>query len=518
MLARRNGWALVWSTGVLVGLAACGGGGVDDGGSGAAGPVIEGGVVKGPVSGATVCVYAVSGGAKGARIELSGPQVSGGCYVTQADGLYRLQLPAGTGGDVIIEATGGQYCSDEQPVAAGACGAGATLASLAGQVMVTAATVPVAGGSAQVYATPLTTAAFNNAAAVGGAFSAAVFDAQFNTLVGQVVGVGSGLTPSTAPSASNSPFLAQLATYLQGGGNWPQALAALQGGALPSLPNSGGGGSGGSAGLAQPFDFSGNPSDEAIMQRMAGEYDVGIVAAPTPAETGAGKLVVHYPGSDGAVTITLKDASGAVLMSRSAPALSDRSCGDGRCLRLWDNAVGDVVGGRRFGLYNYYEAGNSTGPEAYAEVGFLSTGHLRGSIGPYAFRNGLHAYGGAVPAQFATLAGSYTGTEQTLLCGAGNPVHVDIGADGSIRMRGLASVSCAPQDVTAQWDGVDDFIVVEPSGEILLKLDSQRLGGSQPGGGITLKLATAQSPQGFTEARLALAGAAGGVTTVNAVR
>lgn len=514
MLGRRGGW--VWVL-LLGGLAACGGGG-DGGGGGAGAPVIHGGAVKGPVQGASVCVYAVSGGARGARIELAGSQVVNGCYVTQADGLYHLNLPAGTTGDVIIEASGGQYCSDEQPVAAGACGGGAMLESLAGQVMVTAATVPTPGGSAQAYATPLTTAAFNGTT---GVFSAAAFNAQFQALVGQIVGVGSSLTPATPPSAANSPFLAQLAAYLQSGGSWPQLLTALQAGTVPApLPGGGGPGpsSGTAIGLADPFDFSGSPSDEAIMLTMAGEYDVGIVNAPTAAEMGVGKLVVAHAGGDAAVTITLKDASGNVLISRSAPALSDRSCSDGRCLRLWDTAVGYVEGGRRFGIYNYYEAGNSTGPGAYAQVSFLSTGHLLGSIGLYDFRNGLHAYGGAVPAQFATLAGAYTGTEQTLYCGAANPVKVDIGADGSIRMRGLSAVSCEPQDVTAQWDGLDDFIVVEPSGQVLLKLDGRLIGGSQPGGGITLKLATAQAPDGFTEAHLTAAGAAGGVTTVNAVR
>ncbi|MCW5654395.1 hypothetical protein [Hydrogenophaga sp.] len=506
-----------WSVLLLGTLAACGGGG-DGGGAGSNGPLVTGAAVKGPVEGASVCVYAVSGGTRGARIDLSGAQVVNGCYVTQADGVYRLALPAGSSGDVVIEASGGRYCSDEQPVTAGTCGGGATLTSLAGQTMVTAVTLPAVGASVQAYATPLTTAAFN---ATTGVFSAAAFDAQFGTLVGQIVGVGSGLTPATPPTAANSPFLSQLANYLQSGGNWQQMLAALQGGNLPSQGGGGGPGSsaGGSVALAAPFDFSGNPSDEAIMQTMAGEYDVAIVNAIDAAQTGPGKLVVAYTGGDGAVTVTLKDAGGNVLVSRSAPALSDRNCADGRCINLWDSATGYGGGGRRLGVYNYYDAGNSSvSPVAYAQVSFLPTGHLMGHVGTYDIRNGVHAYGGAVPAQFATLAGTYAGTEQTQLCGAGNPVLVDITAGGSIRVQGLSSVSCQAQDMSAQWDGQDDFIAVEPSGDILLKLNSRFIGGSQPGGGITLKLATSQSPTSFTEAALTLAGAAGGVTTVNAVR
>lgn len=521
----------VWSVLLLGGLAACGGGGGDSGAAGgggggagsgapAAAPLVHGGVVKGPVLGSTVCVYAVTAGAKGARIDLSGAGVVGGCYVTQADGLYSFSLPAGTSGDVIIEATGGQYCSDEQPVAAGACTGGATLETLAGQVMVTATTVPAGGASTQVYATPLTTAAFNGTT---GAFTAAAFSAQFQALVGQVVGVGSSLSPATPPSAANSPFLAQLAAYLQGGGTWQQAIASLQAGSVPTAP--GGGGTnppatpGAAIGLAGAFDFSGSPSDEAIMQTMVGEYDVGIVNAPTAAETGAGKLVIAYPGGDGAVTVTLKDALGNILVTRSSPALSDRSCGEGRCINLWDSAVGHVEGGRRLGIYNYYDAGNSSAfPFAYAQVLFVSTGHLFGNVGSYSFRNGLYAYGSAVPAQFATLAGSFAGTEQTLACGSGNPVLVDISTAGAVRIQGKASVSCAAQDMTATWDGLNDFISIEPSGQRWLKLDSTAIGGSQAGGGVTLKLSDAQAPTGFTEANLTLAGAAGGVTTVNATR
>jgi hypothetical protein len=517
----------LWSVLVLGSLAACGGGDGSGtgsgGGGGGTGPLIEGGVVKGPVSNATVCVYAVSNGAKGARIDLTGTGVVNGCFVTQPDGLYRLQLPAGTDGDVIIESTGGQYCSDEQPVAAGACAAGATLESLAGQVMVTAATLP-ASGPVQVYATPLTSAAALNTMAAG-AFTTAAFLSGFDTLVGQVVGVGSSLTPATVPNAANSPFLGALANFLQNnGGSWQQMMASLQTGVVPTIPSVPGGGGGpvdppgGSTGLAGPFDFSGSPSNEQIMQIMVGEYDVAIMAAPSAAETGMGKLAVAYPGGDGPVSITLKDASGNVLLSRSAPALSDNSCGDGRCRNLWDNAVGYAEGGRRFGIYNYYEAGNSTGPGAYAQVSFITTGHLMGSIGTYSFRNGLPAFGSAVPAQFATLAGSYAGTEQTLLCGAGSPVLVDITAGGSIRIQGKSALTCVQQDVTVQWDGQNDFISVEPSGEVVLKLDSQNIGGSQPGGGITIKLPTAQSPAGFSEANLSMAGAAGGVTTVNATR
>ena len=111
-------------------LAACGGGG-----GGSVGPIVTGSVVKGPVSGATVCAYEITAGAKGAAIPADAAagatgSISGGCYVTGADGSYALALPVSAAGEILLESTGGKFCSDEFRVANDACAAPATLVDL----------------------------------------------------------------------------------------------------------------------------------------------------------------------------------------------------------------------------------------------------------------------------------------------------------------------------------------------------------------------------------------------------
>ncbi|RYX88518.1 MAG: hypothetical protein EOO28_35985 [Comamonadaceae bacterium] len=210
----------------------------DDGAPAAAGAgaTVTGGVVKGPVSGSTVCAYAVSGGVKGAKLNLALPagaagSISGGCYVTPANGAYNFALPAGTTGDVLVEATGGTFCSNEATIIAGACAGGGTVLDLGGAVLTSV--VNVSGGSTAVYTTPLTTAAVN---ANAGALSGTSFNASFNTLAGRVIGPASGVTPQTPPTAANQPYLAQVATYLQGGGTLTAAVSSLQQGTTTFPP------------------------------------------------------------------------------------------------------------------------------------------------------------------------------------------------------------------------------------------------------------------------------------------
>jgi hypothetical protein len=204
-------------------LAACGGGG----GTTATGPTISGGVVKGPVLGASVCVYALTNGAKGVQI----PLVGGPCATTGPSGSYNLALPAGTSGELLVESSGGSYCSDESAVSAsGACTAPATKISLAGSTMSSVVSTSATSAAATVYVTPLTTAAIS---AAGSVLSIASFNAQFNRLAGLIVGAGTTLTAATQPNATNQPFLAQLATYMQGGGTLQAAVASLAQGTVP---------------------------------------------------------------------------------------------------------------------------------------------------------------------------------------------------------------------------------------------------------------------------------------------
>jgi hypothetical protein len=221
-------WLKAICLGLAVLLAGCGGGG---GGGGGDGPTVSGSVVKGPVLGATVCAYALSAGARGGQLALglaTGAQgsISNGCYVTPADGSYSFSLPAGTTGDILLEATGGSFCTNETPIVAGACPGGGTLVNLGGAVMSSAVTLPGGNAPATVHTTPLSTAAVN--AAAGAGFSAATFQTQFNALAGQIIGANSGVTPSTAPNATNQPYLVQVGTFLQSGGSMTNAVASLQ--------------------------------------------------------------------------------------------------------------------------------------------------------------------------------------------------------------------------------------------------------------------------------------------------
>lgn len=134
-------------------LAACGGG---DGPPAPAVPAapptasttISGAVVKGPVSGAQVCAYAVAGSARGPAL--------GNCTTSDASGNYSLAVPAGTG-PLWLEALGGTY-TDEVTRA---------LSSLpAGQPLVALATAN--GASVTSMLTPLTTLALNAARAAAG--------------------------------------------------------------------------------------------------------------------------------------------------------------------------------------------------------------------------------------------------------------------------------------------------------------------------------------------------------------
>lgn len=202
-------------------LAACGGSG-----GGGGGPVITGGVVKGPVLGSTVCAFALNNGVKGTQVQLSqapnsSGTFSGGCYVTGADGTYAFALPAGTTADLLIEATGGKFCTNETPIVNDACPGGGTIVDLGTGAM---SAVVAGGGNGTVYTTPLTTAAVANA---GANLTPATFSTQFNTLAGAVIGAGTNVTPATPPNATNQPYLVTAAQSLNSGGTLSSIVSTL---------------------------------------------------------------------------------------------------------------------------------------------------------------------------------------------------------------------------------------------------------------------------------------------------
>ncbi len=168
-------------------MSSCGGGG--GGGTGnASGTTVTGVSFKGPTAGATVCAYQIDNAAPGRK----GAQV-GSCAVTSSDGSYTLTLPAGTSSDLLLESTGGTYCSDESVFSSGACSGGGTPVAMGTAAL---RTVVTAGGSSvSAPLTLLTTAAINNA----GTLSATTFNTAYAG-VAATVGVDN-TDPAASPSS-----------------------------------------------------------------------------------------------------------------------------------------------------------------------------------------------------------------------------------------------------------------------------------------------------------------------------
>lgn len=199
-------------TAALIGslLAGCNGGG------GATSSSLNGTIVKGPVDGATVCVYELIPTGKGSRL---------GCTRTLADGSYALGLAYS--GPVIVEATGGTYVDE----ASGAPGV-ALSAPLA-----TAGLLAAEGSF--LAATPLTTMALGQAAN-GGNLSVATFDTEadrIKTAFGLDATVDLARTaPIVSPENANSygSVLIGISKMMQGGATLPGILFATD---LPAIVN-----------------------------------------------------------------------------------------------------------------------------------------------------------------------------------------------------------------------------------------------------------------------------------------
>lgn len=198
-------------------VAGCGG----DGGDAAASPggSLSGTSFKGPTAGATICAYQIdnaAAGKKGAKVQAqagSTASVSNGCVVTANDGTYTFVLPAGTTSDLILESTGGTYCSDESVFNGTSCAGGGTPIAMGSNALRTVAT-PGAGGKVDAPLTLLTTAAANNASS--GTLNASNFNTAYGT-VATNFGL-SNKSPSASPDTTTElkTALANLAGYVGG--------------------------------------------------------------------------------------------------------------------------------------------------------------------------------------------------------------------------------------------------------------------------------------------------------------
>lgn len=269
-------------------------------------------------------------------------------------------------------------------------------------------------------------------------------------------------------------------------------------------------GSHGPIGLASLSAFTDESSLSDTITAVLGSHDVAIYKAPSIAEVGPGKLVVTSSG--GNLGFTLQDSDGNTLSSITVP-VSDTSCGDGVCVILFDRFT-TPLGGRRIGIRDYY----ADPVKNRIDIGALPNGYLYGSAeGGYFFRNDVLAFGPAVPAVFSTLAGNFSGEHETNFCGRPNLVNVTISSAGIINLQGKSSVNCASQNISPTWDGMDDYII--PFGTAAkLVLDSQNIGGSQTGGGITLEIANTVNASSFSNLYSNFAGANGHITLPSALR
>ncbi|HVB06714.1 MAG TPA: hypothetical protein VNF07_10775 [Acidimicrobiales bacterium] len=193
--------------------------------------------MNGPVVGATVCFYWVVNGAMGAQISVtaaagdSGHADGAGCYVTGLDGTYDVVTPSGTTGEVLVVATGGTYCSDEsQESSDGRCGTG-QLIDATGDALQTFVQISGDAAPPSAPATPLTTAAVDQALDETGGLTPADFATAFGDLVQRTLGAsGAGITPATLPSDGHDATAGQSAYSALLG----QLAGAVVSGASPS--------------------------------------------------------------------------------------------------------------------------------------------------------------------------------------------------------------------------------------------------------------------------------------------
>lgn len=216
------------SSGMALLISACGGGG--DSGSGASSSSVSGGASKGPLNGATVCAYQLTPTGKGDLVPATGSNASEGCVSTGADGLYNLNLGNSFAGSLLIEATGGQYCSTEIQVAAGACASGMLL----NQTIPFTSVVEIsnAGTAVNSAVNPLTTAAVNNAL-IAGALTNSTFQTNFTTLINNLGLTNVSPTSTPANSAALATFLANLAAFVAEGNSLATAIDMVEMGQSP---------------------------------------------------------------------------------------------------------------------------------------------------------------------------------------------------------------------------------------------------------------------------------------------
>ncbi|MFN7505759.1 MAG: hypothetical protein ACK5Q1_09370 [Limnobacter sp.] len=218
----------VLTSGMALLIGACGGG--SSSGPGTSSSSVSGGASKGPLNGATVCAYQLTPTGKGDLVPATGSNASNGCVSTGADGLYNLNLGNTFSGSLLIEATGGQYCSTEIQVAAGACASGMLLNQTTPFTSVVE--ISRAGTTVNSAVNTLTTAALTNALMTG-ALTASAFGTSFTALTNNL-GL-SGINPESTPTNNTAlaTFLTNLAAFVAEGNSLDTAIDMVEMGQAP---------------------------------------------------------------------------------------------------------------------------------------------------------------------------------------------------------------------------------------------------------------------------------------------
>lgn len=243
----------------------------------------------------------------------------------------------------------------------------------------------------------------------------------------------------------------------------------------------------------------------ADISNIIGAYNVGVYRVPTGQEALIGPAILIISEAAGIRSMELTTLDG----TRISRTTNDPATGPFAPFGF------NIANGLISGINSF----NGTDPAFNMNVRMSADGSIIGTAGgfaPLAFRNNITTYGGAVPAVFSALNGTWAGPAGDLTCQP-NPLTVAIGNDGSVSYQGKLSLSCEAVTVSALWDGNDDLIYPD-NGDFVLEIDSLNKGGNGPGGAILIRLDALTNPDSIAEITTYATGAAGDMNLYNPVR
>ena len=249
---------------------------------------LSGQIVKGPVSGASVCAYQSTSGAKGAAI--------GSCVTTDASGNYSFPQITGYSGDIIIEASGGTYTNEAT---------GAKNVPLGTTTPLKA--VVASGGTVVGVVTPLTTVAYTT--------STAPTSAAFNTALANVA-AQAGIT-----LAASQSLLSTYPTFAANATTATNAYAAALGGFAQYIQTA-------NVSLAAAL-AAWTPANQAAFQSALSAYAsaAGVASTALPTAYNFSAVAVAASTATGATVTTPTSSVGVGLVATSGIVVTGGSGG-----------------------------------------------------------------------------------------------------------------------------------------------------------------------------------------------